>query len=97
MADRHVRLVSTESLGHTDEGEIVLETEIAYWKDVRVRGYYLLMHRCTIKDDGDGHKYKSFMLHRDTIPSRLLLATPRFNQAQFHALTPTRPSSPRCG
>ena len=87
MADRHVRLITTEPLGRNDEGEVVLETEIAYWKDMRVRGYYLLMHRCTIKEQ-DGVKFKSFVLHRDTVPSRLMLATPRFNQTQFHALTP---------
>jgi hypothetical protein len=88
MADkRNVRLVNTESLGRNAEGEVMIETEIAYWKDARVRGYYLLMHRCTIKGE-DGYRFKSFVLHRDTVPARLMLAAPRFNQRHFDALIP---------
>jgi hypothetical protein len=88
MSDkRNVRLVNSEPLGRNDEGEVMIETEIAYWKDARVRGYYLLMHRCTLKGE-DGARFKSFVLHRDTVPSRLLLAAPRFNQRHFDALTP---------
>jgi hypothetical protein len=80
------KIISREILGSSDKGDDTITVAVNYNKDARVRGYYLSVSRTTRKNEGN-YFSESFMLFSG-IPSRLLMATPRFNAAKLAALVP---------